>query len=430
MITRTTLFLLLLVSQSVLPAEPLVLANANIIDPSAGEPEFEASIVIEDGKIMDVGSVDIDALPDGARIVDVTGKYVIPGLIDTHNHLHFGHDDALWEPDRVLNFLPLWGVTAVFDTAIPMEDFERLRAEEDSARTRARFFSAGRSFGAKDGWGGTLNGGYTPATEEEARAAVRELASTGVDGVKLVYDDMSVFGQGPWPLLDPVLMAAIIDEAHQHELAAYVHAPMLENAKAALRAGADVLIHGIISDPVDEEFLALMRDNNAVYAPTHILYEQGANKPAMSQRYEALDSRSLINRSIYASMWDSRRQNPTTGAKLPILRENLRVIVDTGIPVAMGSDTGVPGVLAGVASQMELVLYVETAMQPIDALRAATSAAAAAIGQQNNLGKVEPGMFADLVILEESPLTDIRNIQTIWAVIINGEFAVAPFPIQ
>ena len=430
MITRTTWFVLLVALHSALHAEPLVLVNANIINPAASKPEFQASILIEDGKIADVASIDIDALPDGARIIDASDKYVIPGLIDAHNHLHFGHDDAPWEPDRVLSFLPLWGVTTVFDTTIPMEDFERLRAEEESAGPRARFFAAGRSFGAEDGWGGTLNGGFTPATEEEARAAVRELASAGVDGVKLVYDDMSVFGQGPWPVLDPALMAAIIGEAHQHELAAYVHAPMLENAKAALRAGADVLIHGIISDPVDEEFLALMRDNNAVYVPTHILYEQGANKPAISQRYEALDNRSLINRSIYASMWDSRRQNPTTGAKLPILRENLRVIVDAGIPVAMGSDTGVPGVLAGVASQMEMVLYVETAMQPIDALRAATSAAAAAIGQQDNLGRVEAGMYADLVILTDSPLTDIRNIQTIWAVLVNGEFAVAPFPIH
>ncbi len=430
MIKGTTWFVMLVALHSALHAEPLVLTNANIINPGASDPEFQASILIENGKITNVVSVDVEMLPDGAKVIDVSDKYVIPGLIDTHNHLHFGHDDAPWEPGKVLDFLPLWGVTAVFDTTIPMEDFERLKADEESAGPRARFFAAGKSFGAKNGWGGTLTGGYTPATEEEARAAVRELVSSGVDGVKLVYDDMSVFGQGPWPVLDPALMEAIIDEAHRHGLAAYVHAPMLDSAKTALRAGADVLIHGIISDPVDEEFVALMRENEAVYAPTHILYEQGANQPAMSARYEELDSRSLIDQSIYESMWNARHQNPTTGAKLPVLRENLRIVVDAGIPVAMGSDTGVPGVLAGVASQMELVLYVESAMQPIDALRAATSVAAAAIGQEDNLGKIEAGMYADLVILEESPLTDIRNVRTIWAVLVNGEFAVAPFPIH
>ena len=271
-----------------------------------------------------------------------------------------------------------------------------------------------------------MTGGYTPATEDEARAAVRELVDSGVDGIKLVYDDMTVFGVGPWPVLDASLVAAIIDEAHEHGLAAFVHAPKLENAKEALRFGADVLIHGIIDEPIDGEFLELMRKNGAVYAPTHVLYEQGANKPAMSHRYDAMDVQSLIDSSVYESLWASKRQNPTTGAKLPVLRENLRTIVNADIPVAMGSDTGVPGVLAGIASHMELVLYVESAMDPIDALRSATSTAAAVIGRQDTLGQIKAGMYADLVILEENPLSDIRNIRTIWAVLIGGEFAVSP----
>lgn len=426
MTNRIKIFSLLLVLHTPTYGEQLVLMDATIIDPAAAEPQYRGSILIDDGVITAVLAADATEFPENARLVDVSGKYIIPGLIDTHNHLSFGHDTVEWGPDRVLDFLPQWGVTTVFDTTISMKNFNKLKAEEKSASSRTRFFAAGRSIGAKDGWGGTLTGGYTPETVEEARAAVRELVGYGVDGIKLVYDDMTVFGVGPWPVLDDSLVAAIIDEAHEHGLKAFVHAPKLENAKEALRYGADALIHGIIDEPIDDEFLELMRRNGAVYAPTHVLYEQGANKPAMSHRYDVMDIRSLIDRSVYESLWASKRQNPVTGAKLPVLRENLRIVVNAGLPVAIGSDTGVRGVLAGVASQMELVLFVESAMDPVDALRAATSTAAELIGQQDRLGQIKPGMYADLVILEESPLADIRNIQTIWAVLIDGDFAVSP----
>jgi imidazolonepropionase-like amidohydrolase len=423
------LVLLALAAPTMAAGAPVVLTNGTIIDSSFDPPVFRASIVIEDQRIVFVGDLDHYEIAEDARLIDVAGKFVIPGLIDTHNHLHFGDSQSPWQPDAVLEFLPEWGVTSVFDTTISIESFRSLKRDQ-SKSIRARFFAVGRSFGAKDGWGGTRTNGYTPQTEEEAREAVRELASEGVDGIKLVYDDMSVFGMGPWPMLDPSIMAAIIDEAHNQSLKAFVHAPILENAKAALRAGADVLIHGIISDEIDDEFLRLMSENGAYYAPTHILYEQGANQPAMSTRYEALDHRRLIDRSVYRSLWEGRRQNSSTGPRLPILRENLRRIIEAGIPVAMGSDTGVPGVLAGIASQMELVLYVESAMTPLEALESATKTASMSIDRDEDIGSLEPGKFADLVVLDADPLIDIRNVSRIWAVMIGGKFAFAPQPLH
>jgi len=428
--TRIRLISLLLVTHTIAVAQPLVLTNGTIVDSTYEQPVFTASIVINGECIEYVGDLGQFELPEDARIIDISGKYVIPGLIDTHNHLEFGHHSSTLGPDAVLNLLPVWGVTAVYDTTIDMESFRKLRSEANTKDIRARFFAVGRSIGAKDGWGGTLTDGYTPANEEQARIAVRELASAGVDGIKLVYDDMSHFGYGPWPMLKAPVMQAIVDEAHKQSLKAYVHAPILEHAKTALRAGADVLVHGIISDPVDEEFLQLMRANDAYYVPTHILYELYANKPAMSTRLEALDHRMLIDREIYRSLLVGRQQNPNVGAKLPVLRENLRRIVEAGIPVAMGTDTGVPGVLAGIASQMELVLYVESAMSPLQALAAATTLAAELIGQGEHMGSISPTKYADLVVLESDPLQDIRNISDIWAVMIGGKFALAPQPLQ
>jgi imidazolonepropionase-like amidohydrolase len=409
----------------------LVLEGGTIVRPAS--QSTSSTIVIEGDQISNIGPAGKLKGPAGARRIDVRGKFIIPGLIDVHNHVAPGTFDNTAEDERNLAQLLEWGVTTVFSTGATMETFAALKlATKANDAPYARFFSSGRAFGAPDGWGGDVpvrQAGYTPRTPEEARAAVRELKAGGVDAVKLVYDDMSWLTTRPMPVLQQEVMRAIIDEAHAQSLKTYVHAPILRFAKEAMRAGADVLAHGIISDPVDDELIEFMRRNGAYYTPTHAQYEACADLAGWSQRIEAFDDRHRLPSSKYAGLrsaevlarWQQFWSNTAyVKERLPILRSNLKRLSEAGIPIVMGTDTGVPGVLLGLASQIELSLYVEAGLSPLQALSAATTAPARLIGRESELGAIEPGRQADLGVLDGDPREDIANVRRIRLVVKGG----------
>ena len=118
---------------------------------------------------------------------------------------------------------------------------------------------------------------------------MRELKNAGVDGVKLIYSDQSHTGRPPLPVMRADIMQAMIDEAHAQGLKALVHAPTLEHAKAALRAGADALVHSVSDAPVDDEFIALMRKNHATYTTTLSLYTSFSDVQAWMRRLQDTD---------------------------------------------------------------------------------------------------------------------------------------------
>jgi imidazolonepropionase-like amidohydrolase len=414
-----------------------VVTGATLIDGTNRAPIKDAVVVITGTRISQVGSGNKISTPPDAQIIDARGKFIVPGLADMHNHLGDGTFSLSEGPSdfkKNLGYLLAWGFTVVFDQGIPdLNDFTELKTAAASDTSHyPHFFGVGVRFAAKGGHGSAL-GAYTPDTTTEARAEVRRLKAANVDAVKLVYDDLSYVTTQLRPMLKPVVMAAIIDEAHQQGLKAYVHAPILKHAKEVLRAGADGLVHGIISDPVDEEFIALMKQNDAIYITTHAIFEAAADIAGWARREAAFDQRGLVPKEVLAlgmspenvKQWEARLDKISYAkARLPVLRSNLKKIFDAGILVVPGSDTSSAGsgtgVVLGLASQLELALMVEAGLKPDEAIRAATINAARMIGREKDLGSVEPGKLADLVILDENPLSDIRNIRNIYRVVKGG----------
>jgi imidazolonepropionase-like amidohydrolase len=408
----------------------IVIQHVTVIDVASGPPLADQSIVIAGGRITALGRTAEVAVPAGAKVLDATGKFAIPGLADMHQHLGDGTEGPQ-NLKKNLGRLLAAGVTLVFDPAGPdaktLADL-RAAAKPDDA-PYPRFFSAGQIIGAKGGWGGEMIGGLTPDSAEKARAAVREQKAAGADAVKLVYDDMSWLRKKPWPMLTPEVMSALIDEAHRQGLKAYVHAPILKFASEALRAGADGLVHGIISGPVNDEFIELMRKNRAIYIGTHVLFEDCADRKAWVGREAEFDRRGLFQPATYSTLmepshlsswaivWDNTNY---TKEHLPILYANLKRISTSGVHLVAGTDTGVPGVLLGVSSQMELLLMVQAGLRPQEALRAATLDAARMLNRERDLGSIEPGKHADIVILEADPLAEIGNLRMIHRVIKGG----------
>lgn len=424
----SVLFLALLPGQA--PDQALkVISGATLIDPARPAPVKDAVIVIEGARIRSTGARSNVKVPDGAQRIDAAGKFVIPGLADMHTHLWTGAFGGPSQDQRqnLQRFLA-WGITLVFDPGIemkPFADFKRLSGPDEAAYPH--LFATGRPMSARKGWGTFGGSGFD--TIEEGRAGVRELKAANVDAIKVVYDDMSWLTKRPLPALKREVMAAIIDEAHKQGLKVHVHAPTLKWAKEALAAGADGLAHGILSDPVDDEFIRLMKQNGAVYVSTNTAFEAIADLSGWARRQSLLCPRGAIPTDVFETLMSPKTLNqwqsgwsmtPFTREHLPVLKANVKRVFDAGIPVVIGTDSGVPGVLLGLSAHVEMALHVEAGLKPEEVLRAATVNAARMVGRESDLGSVATGKLADLLILDADPLADIRNTLKIHRVIKGG----------
>lgn len=410
----------------------VAISGATVINGTKSVPIKNAVILIEGNRIRQIGAKNKIKLPKNAEIIDATGKFVIPGLADMH--IHPGNGFSLpssgGASDFKKNFAQMlaWGFTTILSPAGPgLKDTVELQNfgnRDDSMMPR--FFGVGPAFTVKGGHASRL-GTFLPETPDEARAKVREMKAAGVYAVKLIYEDNARGNMTPIPMMKAEVMRAIIDEAHKQNLKAYVHALSLHHAKEALRAGADGFVHTIVSEAVDDEFIALMKKNRTVYITTHSLFNASADIAAWMQKLEAMDERQMIPKEVYERFGSPEgvknyyaNSGRFTQERLEIIKTNLRKVHGAGILVVAGTDTSVPGVLLGVSSQMELVLLVEAGLKPDEALRTATINAAKMLGREREQGTIEAGKLADLVILEADPLADIRNVRKISRVVKSG----------
>jgi imidazolonepropionase-like amidohydrolase len=435
------LFLTSLQAQEKAAGRSSVLTHVTIVNLTGSAKSRDMDVLITGNRIAGINLSGRVRLPPHVDVINATGKFLIPGLADMHNHL--GTSDSIPGPpipghEEVTDFrnnlaqMLSWGFTTIFSpshTSTDLRSFTALRASASQDSTALpRYFGVGRAISVKGGHASLPRfASYLPDTADEARTNVREMSTAGVDAIKLIYDDETHTGRPAVPVMRPDVMQAIIDEAHKHGLKAYAHAPQLKYAKEVLRAGADGVVHAICDAPVDDEFIALMKKNHAIYVTTHSLRYAFADVVEWTQNLETLDERHVIPKDVYErfqSSGGSKRYKAVMGAitneQLQYLRINLRRVFDAGILVLAGTDTGVPGVLLGVSSQMELVLLVKDGLTPQEALRTATVNAAIMLGRQKDQGSVDRGKLADLVVLDANPFDDIRNIIKINRVIKGG----------
>ena len=266
-----------------------VIVGATVLNPGA-TPVPNAIIVINGSRIASVtslapGTASSGAGP-GAQIIDGPGKFVIPGLADMHNHLGDGGINQRQDVVRNLGRLLAVGVTTVFNPQSTEAEFTQLKMTAAAdASAYPRFFGTGPSVTAEGDQLGALS--PKPKTVAEAQAIVQKLKSLNVDAIKVMRDD---FGWSMTRRMEPMtieVLQALVDEAHRQKLKVYAHAPQLVRAKEALRAGVDGLMHGIIDEPVDADFLAMMKKNRAIYVPTLAMFEDVADVSAFARRQGA-----------------------------------------------------------------------------------------------------------------------------------------------
>lgn len=412
-----------------------VITGATLLEP-AGTAIPNTVIVINGSRIVSVGRVppnsgSTGAGPAGAEVINASGKFVIPGLADMHNHLEDGGIN--FQQNRLANLgrLLAAGITTVFDPNVPESDFTKLKAAAAADGSQyPRFFGTGPSITVE---GDTLGSqSPKPKTPDEARAVVQKLKALNVDAIKTQRDDFGWASTRVNPLMNADVLQAVVDEAHRQQLKVYVHAPQLPRAKEALRAGVDGLLHGIIDEAVDADFIDAMKRNNAIYIPTLGMFEDVADVSAWAMRQApywdqlGLQPPGLYNAYASATAPAGRLfqallgNSAYTKQRLPVLRSNLKKVADAGIPIVMGTDTGFFGVLLGVATPLEMELMVEAGLKPADVIRSATISAARMLGREKDLGSVEAGKLADFLILDANPIEDIKAVRRIYRVVKGG----------
>jgi hypothetical protein len=310
----------------------IVLNHVSLIDMTGRPIQRDMAALLRGDRIAAIERAAGFNVP-GARVFDLTGKFLIPGLVDMHHHLDTGA--AMPGPpipgqerarDVRANLMEMlgWGFTTVFSTShmnVDLREFAELRRAAIDDTALPRYFGVGRAISVASGHASQPRlASYLPASADEARLNVRELHAIGVDAIKLIYADQAHTGRPPLPMMQPEVMRAIIDEAHRLSLKAYVHAPALRPAKEVLRAGADGLVHSVTDAPLDDEFIALMKKNRATYTSTLSLYTAFSDIAGWTRRLAAMDT-GAVSRKI--STRSSCRQNgrrPTTPSSVRFRR--------------------------------------------------------------------------------------------------------------
>jgi imidazolonepropionase-like amidohydrolase len=452
--------LLLAQITAVSPPRPLVLTHVTVIDVTGAPSKSDMTVLVVGNRIAALGKSGKIKVPQGAQVVDATGKYLIPGLWDMHVH-------TLRE-ERVETFFPLFianGITGIRDMGAPLKSLElltRWRKEiQQETRFGPRIFASGAVLG-----GARPQNTIAASNEAQARQAVITLKQNGADFIKV------------YSLLSRAAFFAAADEAKKQGLSFVGHVPISVTAVEASDAGQKSMEHlyGILEACSTNEAevrkeieqAAMNRDSwtawGAIVRATDRLYGRQAREQTFSkEKCAALFARFVKNGTWHcptlvmrralalrednsfktdarlkyipqseANSWnpqnDTRNINLTAeeiaDRKIHLEKETELVgeMHRAGVKILAGTDLGNPYIYPGFSLHDELLLLVQAGLTPLEALQTATVNPAKFFGQEKEFGTVEKGRIADLVLLEANPLANISNTQRIHAVIVNGRY--------
>ena len=374
-----------------------------------------ATVVVRDGLVESVGAE--AEVPEGLPVIDGAGKTLLPGLVDAHVH---AWGDARRDAVR-------FGVTTAFDMHGMVDRLPALRGQRQSLDDtgQADLWAAGHAITAPGGHG-TQYGFPVPTVDADTDVAafIGERIGEGVDFIKLIVEDMSAYPGAPTlPTLAPEQVTRAIAAAHAGDRLAVVHASTLEDARHAIDAGADGLVHIFGDEVADPAFVEAARASDAFVVPTLSVVASFSGEG---------EGAGLQADSRLAPMLTAEQQ-ASLGAAIPGLAgrskqferalQSVRALHAAGVPILAGTDAPNPGTAHGVSMHGELEMLVRAGLSPAQALAAASALPAKRFGI-NDRGRIATGMRADLLLVEGNPLVDITASRAIAEVWKNG------YPIQ
>ena len=389
--------------------------------PSFAQAPAPSTVVFTGARLIDgTGRAPLEQglrrqIPAGAVRVDVTGKTIVPGLINAHAHVNADPESTLPVRSQLIAQLRLYadyGVTTVFVLGTtPADVHEALQLRDEQAHEtldRARLYAAGPSIRAAK-------------TPDEARQNVDRYADMKVDIIKMHINGNSSD-------MTPEVYGALIDQAHKRGLRVAAHMYYL---KGLMNAGVDIFAHSVRDQDVPAAFLAGLKRRNVGYIATLtrdlsiFVYETTPaffSDPFFVKHEPSYRKQmTILKDPVLQETTRNSREAQSIKQALQQASRNLKILSDAGVPIAMGTDTGAQvGRWQGYFEHTELEMMVKAGLTPMQALVAATGGAARVTKLDGQLGTLEPGKFADFVVLNANPLSDIRNTRQVESVWIAG----------
>lgn len=422
----------------------LVLEGVTVIDGTGRPPMPGQAVVLQGDRIVAVGDWDDFVYDESTEVIELAGRYLLPGFIDMHAHVtilpvknggHVPHYDRAVS-EQVLRTLLAFGITTVRNPAAPTTDGVELReAVANGEVIGPRIFTAGSALNR-----GTQGPFVAVLSEESVREEVRRQAEAGVDFVKV------------YAALPPRLVEVAVEEAHAHGLRVIGHMQRTTWTQAA-RFGIDALTHGApwspaylpeekragypmqgriywlehldLDGPQIDSMLTALVEHGVTIDPTLIAYHTkfwGDDPRYLNHRDSSLVPEMIRDgwrQSAFTSDWTEEDYRRAKAAWPTVLGLTKRLF-DRGVLLTAGSDLPNPGVIPGVSFHEELQLLTDTGIPPLDVLQIATANGAVALGINDETGTVEPGKRADLVVLTANPLVNIHNTRAIEWIILGG----------
>lgn len=399
-----------------IPAEAMVIRNGIVIDGTGADPIPDGVVIIHDKRILAVGRASDFRLPVGVRIIDAQGGTILPGLINAHVH----HSASVEQRRRFLEE----GVTTVCDLGTPLREMPLFAETESTTGRAARVFYAGPIItapgGYPDGLYHTDGYNYEVATPEEAREAVREMVARGASVIKIALDP-SWNREHPLPMLDVETAKAIVEEAHVHGLLVHAHMIQITYFPMALKAGIDIIEHMPFPTgwPSEEEKQKYLESDD----PTRPFFEDHFPEYASilggmaRQEIVMVPTVSALIKNQYSKSERSTHEQFVVLAVLDIIRR----FREAGGIVAVGNDFN-DRFMKERLPLMEMRALLDAGMTSLEVIEAATRHAAIVSGA-DDLGILEPGKLADLIVVDGNPLENIDALTQIRLVILDGKVA-------
>ena len=429
--------------------EILALTGGRIIDGNGGPPLENAAIVIRGSHIAAIGPDAV--IPANARVINLSGKTLLPGLVDAHIHIGGSGggsaDPREFTPTAVENSLLSYlkfGVTSIYDMAA-----------HPSLNAMKTVLETGELMGPRlygNGFGITAPGShpirlitelglldylgpfyFQVDSVADAEEAVRRISAEQVDGVKLFHSRVEAGTtrfDADMEKLKPDILHTLIEEAHARSLKVYAHTSFPSEVREFVEAGGDVIVHSIhMAETGTREVFDLMVERDVAYIPTLAVFEGGyTSKPGsffsphqhdkvwdvLLASITAPNSVVLASRNVPGLLNDRKRS-------LEISMANLARALQAGVRIAMGSDAGNAGMLHGATVLRELQLMNQAGMTPMQVLVAATRNGAEVIGRGEELGTLEAGKLADIIVVNGDPLQGLSALGNVELVLKNGK---------